>query len=1077
MASMPTFDIPAASGSAPTAGDSAIDLEGGAHAEEEGIDLDAAEVPPDEGGIDIDMTDEVPAAPPAKRGKTAMLGAAAAGALAAGAAARYQEEETEPEMEEAEEEGEEEGEEPALEEEEAQPTAEKPPSKRGAWLGGTALGLAAGVAACVGVWVFGVEPPSSLREMVGTDTGKKTSSTGPGPGAGGPTKAGGNGGAAAAPVTFAQAAAHLRNGDLDAVTAEMLTKADENKVEDLVARAEYRWLTYLKKERGQNPRGALKADDAAVTQALADLTKAVGLKSADALYLRGQIHQMTGKTDQAKADFAQGVKDFPDQKARFEAAQLTLDLKLLARAPGTDPRLRAAAERAAVAMTLLALQAPVGGGAATVPEEAGLSFWKAVKAAGEKNYAEAQKLIVEARDRHDRRRYQLLNKQQNPLSDPRELIFLISCDELKNYWGLLDYLKADPRDALAAVKELEKKAGAGQAKVLETLADKLAKGKPIAKAEDLIALVEAERKEAAGKVAALQEMVTEKDKKAVELAADLKKSGEAQAKSAKELEAAAAREKALVADKVAATAALKDVSTALEAKFEDFKDLDAVVKAARQASKIGRIKDPKGDLRRLEREASAARAALKESWKPGEMLAFWALLAAADRSNVEVNTSALKDVVRVLKDPRATKQEKGMAALVRGLVKRNQGKFAEAKDDLESAKTTVVGPLARLAEEALREVATPGKFYADQAQALESRGKREEALKVLARAIRSTDGDKAPLLARRSLMGLESARSKGRVAASDPVVAAARKDAAAAAATGSAEGHYAAGRVAEELGDLEAAIASYRQAVRGHPAMDAAGSRYRVALARVLLRSGGGAPAAPRAVPPATRTGRKETPPRQVSLTSREALLVLALLLQVDLPRESPATGEAGRLADEILAQGDKVPFDVRAQALAIKGLYTRALTEYTTGLRRRGLLAAEYANGLLDLIEGHPNLRRPDAPTTPDPAVGERHYAAGVNHFFARRYRDAEKELVAAVESDNGDARYFYFLGLARLAQGKRDGYQDFDDGARLERDGRPGQAAVSAALERVQGSLRGALNAVRNRPVRERPGMDRAQ
>src|SRR5262249_56272186 len=112
---------------------------------------------------------------------------------------------------------------------------------------------------------------------------------------------------------------------------------------------------------------------------------------------------------------------------------------------------------------------------------------------------------------------------------------------------------------------------------------------------------------------------------------------------------------------------------------------------------------------------------------------------------------------------------------------------------------------------------------------------------------------------------------------------------------------------------------------------------------------------------------------------SREALLVLALLLQVDLPREAPSTREAERLADELLAKGDEVPFDVRAQALAIKGLDTRALTEYTTGLRRQGLLAPEYANGLLALIEGHPNLRRPDALTTPDPMVGERHYAAGV--------------------------------------------------------------------------------------------------
>ena len=56
-------------------------------------------------------------------------------------------------------------------------------------------------------------------------------------------------------------------------------------------------------------------------------------------------------------------------------------------------------------------------------------------------------------------------------------------------------------------------------------------------------------------------------------------------------------------------------------------------------------------------------------------------------------------------------------------------------------------------------------------------------------------------------------------------------------------------------------------------------------------------------------------------------------------------------------------------------------------------------------------------------------------------------------MEHDGQDARYYYFLGLAQLMQGDRDAYEDFDQGARLEQQNRPPRAAVSAALERVQG------------------------
>ena len=108
------------------------------------------------------------------------------------------------------------------------------------------------------------------------------------------------------------------------------------------------------------------------------------------------------------------------------------------------------------------------------------------------------------------------------------------------------------------------------------------------------------------------------------------------------------------------------------------------------------------------------------------------------------------------------------------------------------------------------------------------------------------------------------------------------------------------------------------------------------------------------------------------SVSSAEfTVLVLTMMLQPPGVAGGVPGGdlrEAERLADEVLNQGDKIPFDVRAQALAIKGFYTRALNVYVVGLRERGLVPPGYGNTLLDLINNHPALRRPETLMIPDP-------------------------------------------------------------------------------------------------------------
>jgi tetratricopeptide (TPR) repeat protein len=298
-------------------------------------------------------------------------------------------------------------------------------------------------------------------------------------------------------------------------------------------------------------------------------------------------------------------------------------------------------------------------------------------------------------------------------------------------------------------------------------------------------------------------------------------------------------------------------------------------------------------------------------------------------------------------------------------------------------------------------------------------------------------------------------------------VIAARQDAVAAANEGLFAGHLLAGQISEELGQFAEAEASYRAAMQAAPADDEVSIRSRIALARVLLKQQSEAAPALRPAQPPRSTSQMPTERDREQTALRVLNALLTLTLQPVLPTDkTPTSSEADKLADEILALGDKAPFDARAQALAVKGLHTRALQVYVTGLRDKRVLAPEYANSLLELVNGHPTLKRPESLTPPNPLRAEQFYANGVRAFFAGKFQLAEEQFLAAIENDNGDARSHYYLGLARLAQGKREGQEDLDAGSRLEAQGHPDRAAVSAAFERVQGSLRKVLNQARTRP-----------
>jgi hypothetical protein len=929
----------------------------------------------------------------------------------------------------------------AIEAIEEQPEPKKKPSRRipalagknsVPWLGGTGIGVVLGGAAVYLLQMFtgGSTPPKPTPPTSVQASAPAQPAPAPAPAP------------AAAPA--ASKFEMLLNGDLDKAAQAGIEQIDENNPEQLGRRGEYRWLAYLQRQRRSN--GLLNGADVAVKTAAADLQAAADKGNADALFWLGHLQESTNAFDKAKATYAKGAAEAKDplQKRRFEAALNRLELREAAKAA----RGPSAAEALLLALVALQAEAP----AAAPPadgEEAGFGFWEAAKLAHEQKYAEAVQALDKARALHDQRRFARLFKAQNPLSDPTEEVFLRCADELKAYWQLEEQLHSG---GYKAVSEVIAKAKDGDESKAQ--ADKLAKEKEKSDAEltKLRASEKAAREESA---AALTKAKDESEAK-------LKAAAEQIATGQTQLKAAAERERQLSDAKAAAEGELKTVTDELiGAKLLDAgAGRKGLLQGLQAAIKLATSADSQGTLRTLQSEVARFREQLSQRWQPGEMLTYW-LPILGDRARTDLAGKAAIDANRVAQDASASPAEKARALAVLGLALRNQGNLAEAKAALEKARASLSPSDADWRERvdaALKEVADPAAYYVTRAKELQSVGKPAEAAAELEKAGKAYPAGAAQFSAQRALMLLEAAaaRSGDRPAPNDPALTAARRAADEAAKSGDAYALYVAGRAAEEAGDYESAADRYRKAVAAHPGQDAAGSRYRLALARVLLRSSSAATPAEEAKPvarPADTTGRAPT--------AIDTLLALAVLLQAPAP--SANQSEAIQLADEVLASPESTP-EMRAQALAIKGMYTQALLTYADALRP--VLSREQVETLRDLIRNHPALRRPESQAVPTPQGAERHYATGLRLLYSGQYPAAEKELLAAVAQDGQDARYYYFLGLTRMYQGKRDAFEDFEQGARLEQQGLPPGDAVNSALERVQGQARRVIDNARGLP-----------
>jgi tetratricopeptide (TPR) repeat protein len=466
---------------------------------------------------------------------------------------------------------------------------------------------------------------------------------------------------------------------------------------------------------------------------------------------------------------------------------------------------------------------------------------------------------------------------------------------------------------------------------------------------------------------------------------------------------------------------------------------------------------------------------LKESRQPGEMLDYWRTLMEK-KGQGELEKKATEDVEKVMVDAAANPELKARAEVLKGITLRNQGKYVEAKALLEKGKAALnAGDIAwkLQADVALKEANDPVSHFVELSEKQESMNQIVESVNSLSKAIelsaQFSPKRRSELLADRCLMEIERAqvRGKGKVQLNDPSLLAAAKDADEAVLSKTALGYYAKGRVAEVRGEIIDAIDFYRKAVNENKALDAQGIVYRIALAR-LLNS-----VLPTNIKPKEADGEKvgvleKKEPEM--LTNLFALLLTGFYFQqpeIVFPPESPKISpkESRKLADEILASPD-APFDAKAQAYAIKGLPTKAIREYVIGLREK--MGPIHFENLMKIIEDHPSLTNHNLGNQANPVEAERFYATGMALYFNKRYLEAEKAFMAAVENERQDARYQYYLGLSRLAQNKAEAAEAFEAASKYEKLGRPSRAAVSTSLERVQGPQRQVLNTYRNNPNR---------
>jgi tetratricopeptide (TPR) repeat protein len=413
-------------------------------------------------------------------------------------------------------------------------------------------------------------------------------------------------------------------------------------------------------------------------------------------------------------------------------------------------------------------------------------------------------------------------------------------------------------------------------------------------------------------------------------------------------------------------------------------------------------------------EIAQLRKSLEGARSPGQMLELWPALLGND-APPQLVTAALADADSVASSPAAQEETRAKALAVKALAQLAREDFTAARTTLNQLAGSAAlngdaawpARLKRVNDELrdssqLREQI---RRSLDRGDANEALALSERGLKVFPKNAFRKDHHRVLALRAESLFQLNRLDD-------------AEKDATVALETGLVfDGQYTLGRVAERRKEWAKAKEHFGQAFTAAKQTEAV-KQSRLSLARVL------------ASPDAT-----------------DADLV-----------------QAAQLADQAIAAGQPEGYLVKARVLHRQKKFGEAVE--TSLLALQHLTPEEYGSNWTALAREYAESKGDwaVANSKPNRAAADPLFSTGMRHYFAHQFAEAETKLAEAVKNNPKDARYYYFLALSRLPQGKVEAAQDdLNHAVALERQGLPDRDTINGSLERIQGAERQWINRFR--------------